>query len=183
MFPFFHLFLPLVILEISIRISPRNTALYGYFTRFWLCIGALLPDLIDKPLSLLSQSTSGRGIGHAPFFTIAILSLLLILTKKKFIIVPIIIGNIVHLLLDIPEVPWLWPFIPLDLYISDLNAWLYTLLHDPLVLSTELLALGGLLVFIIHYHILFYHGFINGRLLKLYLFSTPQEINNFKNNM
>ena len=183
MFPFFHIFLPLGILEVFIRISPGNISLYGYFTRFWLCIGGLLPDLIDKPLSLLSQSTSGRGIGHAPLFTIPILSLLLILTKKKSIIYPIIIGNIIHLLLDIPEIPWLWPFIPLDLYISDLNAWLYTLLHDPLVFSTELLALGGLLALIIYYRVIFHKGLVNGKMLKEFFFDAPKMIKNLKNNI
>ena len=54
---------------------------------------------------------------------------------------------VVHLILDLPEVPLFYPFIMYEFIIIDdpLGVWLYTLFNNPVVYLTEI---TGILIFI-----------------------------------
>ena len=89
---------------------------------------------------------SGRGISHTILFTILCFIIIHVVTKrKKLISLPFLIGMVIHLLLDLPEVPLFFPFIPYDflMIVDPLSHWLYKLFNDPLVYFTEI---GGILI-------------------------------------
>ena len=150
MYLLFHLAIPLLFFEIPKLKREVN------FNRMALFIGALLPDLIDKPILLLSLG-SGRGFSHSLLFLgIVYLITILIMKRKKFIAHSLAVGILFHLLLDLPDVPLLAPFIPYVYEIIDdpLLYWFNKLITDPVVQITEILGLVGLL-FILIYNKLF----------------------------
>ena len=57
MFLLFHIFLPLFVLEIIILFTKVKSE---KIQRFWLMLGSILPDLIDKPISLITKAVSGH---------------------------------------------------------------------------------------------------------------------------
>ena len=133
------------------------------FNRFGLIIGSLIPDLIDKALMFLSIS-SGRSYSHTLLFSVVSSLFVFLITKRsKTISISYFIGTLLHLLLDLPDVPLLFPFIPYDFtYKEDpFGYWLYKLLHDPLTYITEI---AGLIILIF--------VFINH---KLYSFKNIKE--------
>jgi len=81
-----------------------------------LILGALIPDLIDKPLLFLKLG-SGRGISHSLLFILASCVILIFLLKSLYknnnnnknniIVLSYIIGISSHLIIDLPEVPLL----------------------------------------------------------------------------
>ena len=83
----------------------------GYVLRLslpFVFLGAILPDLIDKPLMALGIG-GGRYIAHTLLFAFVVAGLLS-LWKKKYGL-SVLIGMISHLLLDSGGfVPWLYPF-------------------------------------------------------------------------
>lgn len=83
----------------------------GYVLRLSLplvFLGAILPDLIDKPLDALGIG-GGRYIAHTLLFVFVVAGLLT-LWKKKYGL-SILVGMISHLLLDSEGfVPWFYPF-------------------------------------------------------------------------
>jgi membrane-bound metal-dependent hydrolase YbcI (DUF457 family) len=146
MFLLFHVAVPLLVFEI-----PRIKS-YFNFNRLALIIGALLPDLIDKPILLLSLG-SGRGYSHSLLFVgILYLTVFLITKKKTLIAKSLAIGVLFHLLLDMPEVPLFAPFIQYNFEIikDPILYWINKLLFDPLVQSTEIIGLSGLIFILIH---------------------------------
>jgi hypothetical protein len=146
MFLLFHLAIPLLVFEI-----PRIKS-YFNFNRLALIIGALLPDLIDKPILLLSLG-SGRGYSHSLLFVgILYLTIFLITNKKTLIANSLAIGVLFHLLLDMPEVPLFAPFIQYNFEIIEdpIGYWINKLVFDPLVQSTEIIGLSGLVFILIH---------------------------------
>ncbi len=124
MFPLGHLGLTLAL----VLVARRGFADFRVDYRL-LLVGALLPDLIDKPLSLV-LGVAGRNVAHTLLFTL-ILSFFLLLrsrptlrSRKALWVAPLLafaIGSGTHLLLDrmwaLPEI-LLWPFLglafPLD---------------------------------------------------------------------
>ena len=173
MFPLFHIFFPLFILELII---PLKKYKLEKIQRFWLIMGSILPDLIDKPISLITKTVSGRGIAHTPIFLISLLFIVFILNRNKWLSLSLGFGMVFHLLLDIPEVPWLWPIITLGMYNFDLESWLYTILHDPLIISTEIISLVGLVGIVISYKIIFSGKLINWQYVNIFLFRTPKSL-------
>jgi len=146
MFLLFHIAIPLLVFEI-----PRIKS-YFNFNRLALIIGALLPDLIDKPILLLSLG-SGRGYSHSMLFVALLyLTIFLISNKKTLIANSLAIGVLFHLLLDLPEVPLFAPFIQYNFEIIEdpIGYWINKLLLDPLVQSTEIIGLSGLVFILIH---------------------------------
>ena len=146
MFLLFHIAIPLLVFEI-----PRIKT-YLNFNRLALIIGALLPDLIDKPILLLSLG-SGRGYSHSLLFVAILYISTFLITKKKTLIAnSLAIGVLFHLLLDLPEVPLFAPFIQYNFEIIDdpLRYWLNKLFTDPLIQSTEIIGLSGLIFILIH---------------------------------
>ena len=173
MFPLFHIFFPLFVLEL--------TTLFKWIKlekiqRFWLILGSILPDLIDKPISLITKAISGRGIAHTPIFLIFLCFSIWLLTRNKWISLSLGIGMVFHLLLDIPSIPWLWPIIPLEHYEFGIDSWIYTILHDPLIISTEIISLIGLIGIIISYKIIFNGKLINWQKANIFLFETPKSL-------
>lgn len=83
----------------------------GYVLRLSLplvFLGAILPDLIDKPLDALGIG-GGRYIAHTLLFAFVVAGLFS-LWKKKYGL-SVLVGMISHLLLDSGGfVPWFYPF-------------------------------------------------------------------------
>jgi len=141
-FLIFHVAIPLVIFEI-----PFIKQKYE-FNRLTLIIGALFADLVDKSLMLMGLGT-GRGISHTLIFTLVSFSILFLLTKgNKPISLSFLIGSSFHLILDLPEIPLFFPLIMYDYTILEdpFGSWLYTLLNDPLVLTTEIVGITILII-------------------------------------
>jgi len=141
MFPIFHVAVPLIIFELPLIKKKFE------FNRFALIIGSLLPDIIDKFLLFLNLS-SGRGISHTILFVLISSIILHFITKgRKSISIPFFVGMVVHLILDLPEVPLFYPFIMYEfIMIEDpFGLWLYTLFNNPVVYLTEII---GILIFI-----------------------------------
>jgi len=146
MFPLFHLAVPLAISEIPyIRRRFR-------INRFVLLVGAMIPDIIDK-LLLFIELGSGRFISHTLLFLFSSSLILLLAThivqywnasneNKITYIIPAsyFIGVLIHILLDLPEIPLLYPFIPYEfVYVEEpINYWFKVLLTNPVVLITEI---------------------------------------------
>ena len=83
-----------------------------------LAIGAMLPDIIDKPLSLIALpgvlDGVTRNIGHTLLFSLLLLFIRRLNSGRKLnFLLPLAIGSALHLLLDgmftIPST-LLWPF-------------------------------------------------------------------------
>lgn len=67
----------------------------------------ILPDLVDKPLGLLGIG-GGRYIGHTLLFALFV-SIGFFFWRKRYSLAAIVgLGS--HLLLDLPNVPWFYPF-------------------------------------------------------------------------
>ena len=141
MFPIFHVAVPLALFEIP-KIKRKFT-----INRFSLLIGALFPDIIDKSLLFLGIF-SGRGISHTLLFVgIASLILYIISRGNSPVTIPFLIGNVFHLLLDLPYVPIFYPFFDFDFIMTEdpIDHWLYSLFNDPKVYGTELIGIGILI--------------------------------------
>jgi len=141
MFPIFHVAVPLILFELPL-VKKRFE-----FNRFALIVGSLFPDIVDKSLLFLNLG-SGRGISHTILFiTISFLFLHFITKGRKSISIPFFVGMIIHLILDLPEVPLFYPFVMYDFIMIDdpIGLWLYTLFNNPVVYLTEI---TGVLIFI-----------------------------------
>ena len=94
---------------------------------------------------------SGRGFAHTLLFTLVSFSILFLITKgNKSISFPYLIGVIIHLILDLPAIPLFYPFVSYDFYDYDpievsIWFWIYQLLTDPIVITTEI---TGIMIFI-----------------------------------
>ncbi|MFW9873524.1 MAG: metal-dependent hydrolase [Candidatus Thorarchaeota archaeon] len=157
--------LPLFISEIPI-IKKLN------INRLGLIIGSLLPDIIDKPILLIGLG-SGRFLSHNLFFILIAFLILFLFTKKNLrISIPFLAGLIIHLILDLPEVPIFYPLISYDFVLLEepLFFWISKLLSDPVVIMTELIGVA-ILIFIVLNNKLYYWKNIN-----LYLRGSHQTI-------
>ncbi|MCK5342386.1 MAG: metal-dependent hydrolase, partial [Candidatus Heimdallarchaeota archaeon] len=159
MFPIFHVFLPLITWEL---LSPKLEKLH--VSRFWLIIGSILPDLVDKPLSMLFPTIfSGRGIAHAPFIILIFCGILRLTVKRKEIAISLGIGIAFHILLDLPgNIPWFWPFVEYPIFPADIDSYFYTLFHNHFIITTELIGLVGGVMILWKNKILFYRKVIVG---------------------
>lgn len=178
MFPIFHVFLPVFMWEVWELLSSKKKLKNAPVYRFWLIIGAILPDLVDKPLSILFPTIfSGRGIAHAPFIIVIFCGILYFLAKRKDMVISLGIGMIFHLLLDLPgNIPWFWPFVEYPILPADIDSYFYTLLHNPLIITTELIGLVGGIMILWKHHILFYRKVvIDWDHLKMFLFQDPKK--------
>jgi hypothetical protein len=76
-----------------------------------LVVGAYLPDLVDKPLNLVS-GLSGRGYGHALVAQTAVFGICwLLLPARRRLVLPLAVGAALHLAQD--WVGWAVLFAPL----------------------------------------------------------------------
>ncbi len=120
MFPLGHLGLTLAL----VLVARRGFTDFRVDYRL-LLVGALLPDLIDKPLSLV-LGVAGRNLAHTFLFTLTLTFFFLILRSRPTLrsraalwvtfLLAFAIGSGTHLLLDrmwaLPEI-LLWPFLGL----------------------------------------------------------------------
>jgi len=117
-----------------------------------LIIGTLLPDIIDKTFFLLGIG-GGRMISHTLLFTFLSFSILHLITKgNKSVSLPFLVGTGSHLILDLPYVPLLYPFIYYDFPVIEepIWYWITNLFKNPLIIITELIGIGILLLILIH---------------------------------
>ena len=115
----------------------------------FLAFGAILPDLVDKPLGWAFYDT-GRVFAHSLLFAVAVLAVVMFVTsrgtarRKAWLGIPI--GSLLHLFLDLrftePEGFW-WPFLGLDFPGSDdpLADRIVDTLTDPWVIAGEIVGL------------------------------------------
>ena len=115
----------------------------------FLAFGAILPDLIDKPIGWLLYDT-GRVFAHALVFPVGLLAVVMFATRrgtarrKAWLGLPI--GALLHLFLDVrfaqPEGFW-WPFLGFDFPGSDsaLGARILDTLTDPWIIAGEIVGL------------------------------------------
>lgn len=89
--------------------------------------------------------SSGRGYSHTILFVL-ISSLLVYVTtrRNKVIALSYFTGSLIHLLLDLPDIPIFFPFISYQFYYLDdpLRSWLMKLLSQPINYITELIGLA-----------------------------------------
>ncbi len=112
-----------------------------------LVLGSLLPDIIDKPLSLLGFG-DGRSITHTLLVTMLLLipGLYLYFRHHRTWLFAIAFGVVCHVLLDSmwesPQV-FLWPSqgwaFPERWFSNYWDIWLTSLLHDPGAFIPEVL--------------------------------------------
>ncbi|MFX0025208.1 MAG: metal-dependent hydrolase [Candidatus Hermodarchaeota archaeon] len=141
------------------------------FNRFALIIGSLIPDILDKALMFLGIS-SGRSYSHTLLFSVVSSVLVfLIIKRSKAISISFFIGNLLHLLLDLPDIPLFFPFISYDfIYIEDpFGFWFYKLLNDPFTYISEIAGLV-ILIFVIVYNKLF-----SFKKIKVFLFKNSKK--------
>ena len=116
-----------------------------------LLIGALLPDIIDKPLgNLLLRGTlnNGRIFAHTLLFAIMLFlpGLWLYLSRRRTWLLALGIGVVAHLVLDEmwldpralfwPVYGWQWPsYTEVDTF----SVWLNKLVHSPAVYVPEII--------------------------------------------
>jgi hypothetical protein len=117
------------------------------YNRIALIIGALLPDIIDKPFLFLGLG-SGRFFSHSLIFIACAFLILFVFTRgNKRICYPFLIGMIFHIILDLPFVPLLFPFIfyEYETLEDPLAVFIRRLFTNPLVITTEI---SGIIILI-----------------------------------
>jgi inner membrane protein len=118
----------------------------------FLALGAVLPDLIDKPVAVVFYSDLGsvRLVGHSLLCAALVMTAVVLATRRgrprrRWMAIPI--GMMVHLFLAFtwadPETLW-WPFLGLDFTpagAATLGDYLGTVLADPWVWVREAVGL------------------------------------------
>ena len=134
----------------------------------YLAIGALFPDLIDKPLGRVifaSTFENGRIIGHTLFFSLILFLIGLILVRKNgdIRIISLTTGSFFHLMEDQmwanPKTLF-WPFLGLNFPKDHVDftgmRYLIRLLKNSFTLSfsissiPEVLGIGVIVILILH---------------------------------
>lgn len=160
--------------------TPASEKILAWFARLnnridirVLLVGALLPDIIDKPLGhiiLQDYLSSGRTYAHTLLFFILITLAGLFLLKRtgRTWMLGLSIGTFIHLILDeMWRGKWretfLWPMYGLEFPRADLTGWTgniwYNLLHEPAVYVPEII--GGVVIILFLWVLL-----RNGRLIS-----------------
>lgn len=99
--------------------------------------------MIDKILLFLGLG-SGRSISHSLLFIgLSFLVIYIVSRGNKAISISFLIGIISHLLLDLPEVPFFYPFIQYDYEILEdpFWFWLINFFSNPIVFTTEIIGI------------------------------------------
>ncbi len=128
--------LPLILTEI-----PQIKELK--FNRFTLLIGSILPDIIDKSIMLLGFGT-GRSFSHNLLFIWISFFVLFLSSKRNLkVSLPFLLGLNIHLILDLPYVPFFYPFISYEWVVVDapILFWINALFTNPIVQITEIMGI------------------------------------------
>jgi len=140
MYPLFHVFFPITLLVVT-RVDVKFK-----INRLTFGIALILPDLVDK-LLMWTVGTTGRSWAHNLFF-VALVGAPFLLARRFSLAESTWLGGLIHLVLDIPGVPWFFPFVSYDLFIPEYGGfWEYFIigLTQPITLITEI---GGLVCLI-----------------------------------
>jgi F0F1-type ATP synthase assembly protein I len=85
---------------------------------------ALLPDLVDKPLTAALNIMEGRYIAHTLLFVVGV-ALAFSLWKRRYGLAALV-GGLSHLLLDLgPNNPIFFPFVRYDYHTGQTHYWNY----------------------------------------------------------
>ncbi len=113
----------------------------------------MFPDIFDKPLEILGLS-SGKGIFHTLLFAFTSFLILHLATRgNKSISIPFLIGILLHLPLDEPQVPYFWPFFYnkfVEIHENPIEYWAGTSLTYLYVIITEIIGALILILILIH---------------------------------
>ena len=160
-FPLAHLGIPLFFADIIgqkiAAFTKDNTTLDlakkkwsgGQFDPLILMLGCLFPDFIDKTLGMILFS-SGRAIGHTLMLAI-ISSMILLLFQSRKAGISFFLGDLSHLILDIPGIPWLWPIYPGEFEPTENALTHLKWLFNPWTLLFEIIGLGLLYILSLQY--------------------------------
>ncbi len=111
----------------------------------------MFPDFFDKPLEILGLS-SGKGIFHTLLFAFISFLILYVATKgNKSVCIPFLIGILLHLPLDEPQIPYFWPFFSyqfVEIHENPIEYWAGTSITYLYVIITEIIG-GLILIFIL----------------------------------
>jgi len=78
----------------------------------FLGVGAILPDLLDKPLNILGIAPCSRYFGHSIFFPIIAGLITLVIFRKKLPAIAITFGGFAHIIQDFQgNLPLFFPLI------------------------------------------------------------------------
>ncbi len=137
LYPFFHVFFPISVLVLT-RLDVKLK-----LDRLAFSIALMLSDLVDKML-MWTAGTSGRSWAHNLFF-LAVMGIPFLLAGRYSLARSMWLGIFLHLLLDIPSVPWLFPFVDYDLwawispeYSGGFWDWILHGITNPITLVTEI---------------------------------------------
>lgn len=166
MFPFFHVFVPLLVLELTGLTRKWN------LQRLALVVGLMLPDLIEKPIDIVNPRF-GRNVFHSLLFLGLLVGVTLAVRKAKGpqrgstrVMTALSLGTAIHLLLDLPYVPFFAPFVDYSHWWDAddaLGAWIHSLLTEPVVQVTEAIGVACAGVLVAKFHLYRYTA------LKAYL--------------
>ncbi|MFW9972897.1 MAG: metal-dependent hydrolase [Candidatus Odinarchaeota archaeon] len=156
----FHVALPLILAEIPpIKKFKIN--------KISLIIGSLIPDIIDKPLLFLGLGV-GRSFSHSLLFLIISFLIVYFSSKKnKSVSIPFLVGISIHLILDLPDIPYFYPFVLYDFPTPDnpVLYWFYKMLTDPIIILTETSGVFFIIFIVINnklYHISNISNYLKG---------------------
>ncbi len=140
----------------SQRASSWLTSLGNFIDIRLLFVGAMLPDIIDKPIGhLLLRETlnNGRIFGHTLLFLVLVSAVVFYLYKRysRTWLLAFSFGTSMHLLLDqmwrVPQTLF-WPFYGFAFPKRDISDWLEKIFHslgtDPQTYIPELV--GGAII-------------------------------------
>ncbi|MDH3260960.1 MAG: metal-dependent hydrolase [Acidimicrobiia bacterium] len=123
----------------------------------FLAVGALLPDLIDKPLGTILFpavfNSNSQVVGHTLLFSTMLMSIVLLTTRRGRVRrrwMALAVGGLIHLLLDgmwTVQETFLWPVFGWDFPPGSPEYWsglLARLFSDPWRIVQEAVGLGYL---------------------------------------
>ena len=101
MFLLFHVMVPLLLVFPFRKLKVK-------YNLFWLVVGSIISDVIDKPASFFNV-WSGRGVAHTLLFFITSFIVLQSTTKDKIKTSSYGIGFIIHIIMDLPLPVFFYP--------------------------------------------------------------------------
>ena len=111
---------------------------------------ALLPDLVDKPLTAALNIEEGRYIAHTLLYVLGV-ALAFSLWKRRYGLAALV-GGLSHLLLDLgPNNPIFYPFVRYDYHTGQADFWNYLrnyLTWDGVGVEVMIIVFAALAVFL-----------------------------------
>lgn len=138
MFLLFHLMVPFLLILPFRKLNIK-------YNLFWLFIGSIISDAIDKPAEFFNI-WSGRGIAHTLLFFIVSFIILQLIKKDKIKTSSYSIGFIIHIIMDLPLPVFFYPLVgEIDFMFNPyvnfgkVGYFMDLLLSDSVLIVTELI--------------------------------------------